>query len=229
MQNEAVRCLGETPPGHVTFMELSSASEAGTDVLDESSSASKADADRHGTERAETGGLYSHPSSEEASSDGDTIPRTETTSFEPSTTASPLSQQDLNIRTHYRHLKLLSWQWATTHFPPSSPISCPNLLDLSTTSPKLLTYVNYISACTNQTWEQIFTAHRAVLVYCILGKMLEVHVFGHEAFGVSEQQTEVLRALDLLCMNNDGTLSSPPPLETIYPNNKTSPLTNALS
>ncbi|KAK0509163.1 hypothetical protein JMJ35_008534 [Cladonia borealis] len=206
LQNEAVRYLGETPQGHVTVME------------EVSLSASEVDAVQLDIDKIETGGPHSHPSSEEASSDDDNIPRTEITSFDPSIHPSPLSRQDLKIRTHYRRLKLLSWQWATTHFSPSTPDSCPNLLHLSTTSPSLLTYINYISACTNQTWEQIFTAHRAILVYCILGKMLEVHVFGHEAFGISEQQTEVLRQLDLLCVNNDGKLSPllprPQPLQS---------------
>ena len=173
------------------------------------SSVSEADADQLDTDRAEIGRPHSNLS-EEASSDSDTLPRTEAASFEPSLTLSPLSRQDLKILTHYRRLKLLSWQWATTHFSPSTAVPCPNLLHLSTTSPSLLTYVNYISACANQTWEQVFITHRATLVYCILGKMLEVHVFGHEAFGISEQQAEVLRGLDLLCVDNDGRLSQFP-------------------
>ena len=187
-------------PGHVTFME------------EVPSTVSEADGDQLDTDKAETGGLHSNLSEEEASSYGDNLPPTEKAFFEPSTTLSPLSQQDLKIFTHYRRLKLLFWQWANTHFSHSTPIPCPNLHHLSTNSPSLLNYVNYISACTNQTWEQIFTTHRAILVYCILGKMLEVHIFGHEAFGISDQQAGVLRGLDLLCMNNDGRLC-PFPLE----------------
>ncbi len=201
LQNDSVRHLGEMLPGHVTVME------------EVPSSVSEADADQLDTDRAETGGPHSNLS-EEASSNSDILPRTEAASFEPSLTLSPLSRQDLKILTHYRRLKLLSWQWATTHFSPSTPVPYPNLLHLSTTSPSLLIYVNYISACTNQTWEQVFTTHRAILVYCILGKMLEVHVFGHEAFGISEQQAEVLRGLDLLCVDNDGWLS-------LFPSNST--------
>ena len=187
-------------PGNVTVME------------EVPSTVSEADGDQLDTDKAETGGHYSNLSEEEASSYDDNLPRTAAASFEPSTTLSPLSRQDLKILTHYRRLKLLSWQWATSHFSPGTPIGCPNILHLSTTSPLLLTYVNYISACTNQTWEQVFTSHRAILVYCILGKMLEVHVFGHEAFGISEQQAEVLRGLDSLCVDNDGRLC-PFPLE----------------
>ena len=174
------------------------------------STVSQADADQLDTDNAETGEPHSNLSEEEAPSDGDTLPRTETASFESSITPSPLSRQDLKVLTRYHRLKLLSWQWATTHFSSSIPVPCPNLLHLSTTSPSLLTYVNYISACTNQTWEQVFTTHRAILVYCILGKMLEVHVFGHEAFGISEQQAAVLRGLDLLCVDNDGRHSPSP-------------------
>ena len=198
LQDDCVRLLEELLPGHITVIE------------EEPSTVSEADGDRPDTDEAERGGPHSKPSEEEASPDRDTLPRNETASFEPPITLSPLSRQDLKILTYYRRLKLLSWQWATTHFSPSTPVPCPNLLHLSTTSPSLLTYVNYISACTNQTWEQVFTTHRAILVYCILGKMLEVHVFGHEAFGISEQQAGVLRGLDLLCVNNDGMLSPSP-------------------
>ena len=197
LQNDIARQLEELLPGHVTVIE------------EEPSIVSEADGDRPDTEKSETGGPHANLSEEEASPGGDTMPRNETNSFEPSTTP-PLCQQDRKILTHYRRLKLLSWQWATTHFSPCTSSSCPNLLHLSTTCPSLLTYVNYISACTNQTWEQVFTTHRAILVYCILGKMLEVHVFGHEAFGISEQQAGVLRGLDLLCLNNDGRLSLSP-------------------
>ena len=204
LQIEFRRHLGKRLPGHVTIME------------EVPSTVSEPDADQLDTEKAETGRPYSNLSEEEASSDGDTLPRTETASFEPYITPSSLSQKNLKIFTHYHRLKLLSWQWATTHFSPSTPVPCPNLLRLSTTCPSLLTYVNHISACTNQTWEQVFTTHRAMLIYCILGKMLEVHVFGHEAFGISEQQAGVLRGLDLLCVDNDGRYSPSPSNSTTF-------------
>ena len=198
LQGDCARQLEELLPGHITVIE------------EEPSIVSEADGDRPDTDKAETGGPHSNLSEEAASPDGDTRPRNETASFGLSNPPSPLPREDLKFLTQYRRLKLLSWQWATTHFSPSTPVPCPDLLHLSTTCPSLLTYVNYISACTNQTWEQVFTTHRAILVYCILGKMLEVHVFGHEAFGISEQQAGVLRGLDLLCVNNDGKLSLSP-------------------
>ena len=53
-------------------------------------------------------------------------------------------------------------------------------------------------------WEHVFNERRAPLVYAVLGKVLEVHVFGHEMFGAAEPQLKTLRTLDLILAYDDG-------------------------
>ena len=48
-------------------------------------------------------------------------------------------------------------------------------------------------------------------MYGILGKMLEVHVFGHEMFGADKEQLSELRELDMELVNRDGTSVLPWP------------------
>ena len=48
-------------------------------------------------------------------------------------------------------------------------------------------------------------------MYGILGKMLEVHVFGHEMFGADKEQLSELRELDMELVNRDGTVVLPSP------------------
>ncbi len=66
-------------------------------------------------------------------------------------------------------------------------------------------YANYISACTNDAWEYVFNGQRRFLVHCILGKMLDVHIFGHEMFGATEEQLKELRKMDGELVMEDGT------------------------
>lgn len=65
---------------------------------------------------------------------------------------------------------------------------------------------NWISCCgQKRTWEGVFNEQRAQLVYGVLGKMLEVHVFGHEMFGANKEQLRELRELDMELIDSDGT------------------------
>ena len=43
-------------------------------------------------------------------------------------------------------------------------------------------------------------------MYGMLGKVLEVHVFGHEMFGADGEQVRELRELDIELVNRDGIL-----------------------
>ena len=45
-------------------------------------------------------------------------------------------------------------------------------------------------------------------MYGMLGKVLEVHVFGHEMFGADGEQVRELRELDIELVNRDGILPS---------------------
>jgi len=130
---------------------------------------------------------------------------------------SPTNQtdKDREYKQRYLDLKTTAWRWSSTYFSPPCPISAStkpalNLTDLCHTSPQLMEYANYISASTDSsTWEDVFNEQRAFLVYSILGKMLEVHVFGHEMFGATEEQLHNLRAADEECMMDDGTFLLP--------------------
>ena len=103
----------------------------------------------------------------------------------------------------YIDLKNSAWEWCSKYFPfNNQPL---DLLDLCTTSPQLMEHTNYISACTNKgTWEDVFNKQRPFLVYCILGKMLDVHVFGHEMLGGTREQVEELRRVDRDVVGDDG-------------------------
>ncbi|CAF9919077.1 hypothetical protein IMSHALPRED_004516 [Imshaugia aleurites] len=118
-----------------------------------------------------------------------------------------LPNTDAGVGTRYREIKSLAWTWAQNHFSDITPETkrSLNLLHLAHTSPQLMEYANWISCCgQKRTWEGVFNEQRAQLVYGILGKMLEVHVFGHEMFGADTDQLTALRDLDEELVNRDG-------------------------
>jgi len=137
---------------------------------------------------------------------GDDIVSTELTIQDVSAPKSILRPKDHSIKLHYQSLKKLAWTWITTHFSTISPSAAASLslFDLVDTHPQLMEYANYISSCGPNTWESVFNEQRAWLVFGILGKMLEVHVFGCEMFGASEVELGVLRERDVRMMNEDG-------------------------
>lgn len=115
---------------------------------------------------------------------------------------------DADFHRRYVEVKSLAWTWVKKHFSNIAPEAkrSLNLLHLAHTSPQLMEYANWISCCgQKRTWEGVFNEQRAMLVYGILGKMLEVHVFGHEMFGADENQLRALRELDIELVNTDGT------------------------
>ena len=115
---------------------------------------------------------------------------------------------DADFQARYLKLKCLAWTWVQNHFPDTTPETEQplNLLHLAHTSPQLMEYANWISCCgKKRTWEDVFNKQRSKLVYGILGKVLEVHVFGHEMFGADQAQLQALRELDLELVNRDGT------------------------
>ena len=114
---------------------------------------------------------------------------------------------DAGFQARYLKLKSLAWNWVQNHFSDTTPATKQplNLLHLAHTSPQLMEYANWICCCgKKRTWEDVFNEQRAELVYGILGKMLEVHVFGHEMFGADQAQLQALRELDLELVNRDG-------------------------
>ena len=115
-------------------------------------------------------------------------------------------ESDSNFGQRYRTLKQLAWRWAKSYFctkgcSAQKPV---DLLKLCKDSPKLMEFANYISACADEPWEYVFNERRHFLVFGILGKMLEVHVFGHEMFGATEEQLKELRETDGQLSMEDG-------------------------
>ncbi|KAI9784376.1 MAG: hypothetical protein M1835_003603 [Candelina submexicana] len=123
----------------------------------------------------------------------------------------PLSDQELTSSIHT--LKHFLKNWCDTYFTyklpsnanSSSTNSALNLNHLSKTSPELISYVNHI-ALGHPNWEDLFLipTQRAALVYGILGKVLEVWIFGPLLFGATKPQTRALEALEKLNANIDG-------------------------
>lgn len=115
---------------------------------------------------------------------------------------------DADFHERYVEIKSLAWTWVKLYFSDITPEAkrSLNLLHLAHTSPQLMEYANWISCCgQKRTWEGVFNEQRAMLVFGVLGKMLEVHVFGHEMFGADENQLRALRELDVELVNTDGT------------------------
>lgn len=122
---------------------------------------------------------------------------------------------DQGFEDRYKQLKSACWAWCKTHFSqaaqahsayPASDITLTDLVRLSKSSPELMEIVGFIaSPDSDKGWEDVFNERRACLVYGVLGKVLEVHVFGHEMFGCSEGQLGALRGVDLEMVDADGT------------------------
>ena len=127
------------------------------------------------------------------------VVKSTTNSSRTSEPQSVLPPEALEIKKRYGALKVSAWKWAVKHFPkvPYSTKSSLNLPGLAETSPELMELVSYISACTDKPWEYIFNEQRPKIVYGILGKVLEVHVFGHEIFGATDEQLQILKERDL--------------------------------
>lgn len=124
----------------------------------------------------------------------------------------PTRDQDAAFRARYAEIKRLAWTWVQKHFPAVDPGAKRrlDLLRLAHTSPQLMEYANWVSCCgQKRTWEGVFAEQRAQLVYGMLGKVLEVHVFGHEMFGADREQLRELRELDMELLNKDGTCLFP--------------------
>ncbi|KAI4257466.1 MAG: hypothetical protein L6R42_005637, partial [Xanthoria sp. 1 TBL-2021] len=104
----------------------------------------------------------------------------------------------------YHDLRSAAWKWAKEGFQyeSSSPL---NLMELATSHPELMEYINSTTASPQLTdWETLLQKKRAAIVYSILGKVLDIHVFGEELFGASPEQKYTLRSSDRESMDDDG-------------------------
>lgn len=118
------------------------------------------------------------------------------------------AQTDADFERRHKSLKDAAWHWATENFPPTTgPKDATKISDLPRLvheHPELAEYVNFIASCPdNETWEEFLSSRKTFLAFGVLGKALEVHIFGQEMFGASEAQVKVLRLLDLEMMHQD--------------------------
>ncbi|KAL8849602.1 MAG: hypothetical protein Q9221_005430 [Calogaya cf. arnoldii] len=110
------------------------------------------------------------------------------------------------ITQYYHDLRSAAWKWAkdTFQYASSTPL---DLMHLATTHPELMEYINSTSASPQLVdWETFLAKKRAAIVYAILGKVIDVHVFGEELFGAGPEQKHTLRASDRKTMDHDGFL-----------------------
>ena len=104
----------------------------------------------------------------------------------------------------YYDLRSAAFKWAKEffHYDSSVPL---DLMELATTQPELMEYINSTTASPQlMDWETFLEKKRAEIVYGILGKVLDVHVFGEEMFGATPTQKRLLRSSDRSTMDEDG-------------------------
>lgn len=92
-----------------------------------------------------------------------------------------------------------------------------NLYRLAQSSPELMKHAAWIAAGGDlEKWKSHFVGNRSSLVFGILGKTLEVEVFGHTMFGATDAQLATLASMDLALLKVDGaSLLSLPHLHSI--------------
>lgn len=85
-----------------------------------------------------------------------------------------------------------------------------NLHAMFVKSPHLMEYVGYIAAGgDDEQWKNYFLHWRSSTAFGVIGKMLEVHVFGHTMFGATPSQMETLDAMDMQLLKVDGNNTKP--------------------
>ncbi|MCJ1468466.1 hypothetical protein MMC07_007095 [Pseudocyphellaria aurata] len=117
-----------------------------------------------------------------------------------------LPRTDADFEVRYGELKAAVMKWVEEHFSKDfeKPPTALDLLQISKKAPELIQYINFIASSGNDSWEQIFVERRIALVYGVLGKAIEIHVFGEEMFGASDMQRTTLRRIDLEMLNLNG-------------------------
>ncbi|KAL8774077.1 MAG: hypothetical protein Q9209_001185 [Squamulea sp. 1 TL-2023] len=107
-------------------------------------------------------------------------------------------------RDYYDSLRDDAWKWAKKFFHCET-LAPLDLMELATTQPELMEYINSTTSSPKSTdWETLLNKRRAEVVYAILGKVLDVHVFGEEMFGATAEQKRMLRSGDMSTRDDDG-------------------------
>lgn len=117
-----------------------------------------------------------------------------------------LPRTDAEFEDRYRELKVAAMSWVKQHFSKdfAKPLTSFDILEISNKNPELIQYINCIVSSGRDSWEDIFVERRIALIYGVLGKVIEVHVFGEEMFGASDRQRTTLRGIDLEMLNLNG-------------------------
>ncbi|KAL9576726.1 MAG: hypothetical protein Q9212_006867, partial [Teloschistes hypoglaucus] len=117
-----------------------------------------------------------------------------------------IEDTDAEFKKQYVRIQAMAWMWALRFFKedPSHPFIPSDLSKLATNYPELMEYINMTTSCApTDTWEQTIHSKQAEIVFSILGKVLEVHVFGEELFGASDKQRRELQEKDEEMMDAD--------------------------
>ncbi|MCJ1429063.1 hypothetical protein MMC29_006976, partial [Sticta canariensis] len=117
-----------------------------------------------------------------------------------------LPRTDAEFEDRYRELKAAAMNWVKQHFSKefAKPLTKLDLVQISNETPELIQYINFIASSGKDSWEDIFVERRIALVYGVLGKVIEIHVFGEEMFGANARQRTTLRGIDLEMLNLNG-------------------------
>lgn len=115
-------------------------------------------------------------------------------------------QTDAVYKHRYHILRSAAWNWATEYFSDIPATSPPlNLMHLVENHLELMEYINATTSSPHsEVWEQILQLKRAEIVYSILGKVLEMHVFGREFFGATPEEEQSMREQDFAMRDSDG-------------------------
>lgn len=117
-----------------------------------------------------------------------------------------LPRTDADFEDRYRELKAAAMNWVKQHFSKefAKPLTALDLVQVSNKTPELIQYINFIASSGKDSWEDIFVERRIALVYGVLGKVIEIHVFGEEMFGANDRQRTTLRGIDVEMLNLNG-------------------------
>lgn len=117
---------------------------------------------------------------------------------------------DEAFKHRYQDLRNAAWEWAQSYFPVAADALPLDLMHLATHAPELMEYINATTAGPSTgTWEHLLSTKRAEIIYSILGKAFEVHIFGEELFGSTPQQKRKLQMADREMFDADGTHPCP--------------------
>ncbi|KAL8932784.1 MAG: hypothetical protein Q9216_006675, partial [Gyalolechia sp. 2 TL-2023] len=115
-------------------------------------------------------------------------------------------QTDEAYKHRYQALRSAAWDWTKEYFSDVACASSPplDLMHLLETNPELMEYINSTTSSPHfEVWERILQLKRAEIVYSIVGKVLEMHVFGKELFGATPEEERLMQVQDYRMRDSD--------------------------